>query len=196
MVAVILAGGENKRFPVNKCLLKIDGRRVIERNIELLSKYFKRIIISTNNPELYFRYRLQLVGDVLNIRGPMTGIYSVLNLPDVSSVFVFACDMPFINGYLVKYMLDRWSEEYDVMVPVFNGVPQPLHGIYSKTIAESMEMCLKTCERSLCRFIMDKKVYYINEEVVKSIDLDGKAFININTLEDYEKGIGGKICLV
>src|SRR4030066_171683 len=38
MDALILAGGENKRFPVIKGFLEVDGKRVIESNIELLSK--------------------------------------------------------------------------------------------------------------------------------------------------------------
>lgn len=196
MVATILAGGENKRFPFNKCLLEIDNKKLIERNKEILKKYFKRVILSTNNPEIYFCYELELVGDILKERGPMTGILSVLNLPDVLSTFVIACDMPFIKEELIKYILDKWTEEYDIVVPIFNNKPQPLFGIYSKRIIKSIEENIKKGEKSLCKLIRNKNVYFISEEVVKRIDSEGKTFININTLEDYKKGIGGEICLV
>ena len=49
---------------------------------------------------------------------------------------------------------------------------------------------------SLRSFLKGIHVYYINEEEVRAIDLEGRSFININTIEDYRKEIGGKICLV
>jgi molybdopterin-guanine dinucleotide biosynthesis protein A len=35
-----------------------------------------------------------MVGDIIKVRGPMTGIFSALSLPDVSAVFVTAPDSP------------------------------------------------------------------------------------------------------
>jgi molybdopterin-guanine dinucleotide biosynthesis protein A len=195
MDALILAGGENKRFPVNKCIFEINGRKVIDSNAELLKGLFDKIIISTNNPELYFYLDTFLIGDVISQRGPITGIYSALLNPDVSEVFVIACDMPFINVNLIISIIDKCSDERDAIIPVFGEKAQPLFGMYSKKIAEHMGTFIKAGKRSLREFLKQINVFYICEEVVRSIDPDGKSFININTLEDYHKIIGGKICL-
>jgi molybdopterin-guanine dinucleotide biosynthesis protein A len=196
MDALILAGGENKRFPVIKGFLEVDGKRVIESNIELLSKIFDRVIISANDPELYFYLGATMVGDVVEYRGPMTGILSALTIPEISEIFVTACDMPFINAMLIKYIVDKWEKEYDAVIPIFDDKPQPLLGIYSKRIAKSMEQSIKNGDRSLREFLRGINVLYIKEEEVRNIDPEGRSFININTIEDFQKEIGGEICLV
>jgi len=196
MDALILAGGENKRFPVIKGFLEINGRGIIEKNIELLKGIFNKVLISTNNPELYFYLGVPMIGDIIEYRGPMTGILSVLTMPDVSEVFVTACDMPFINTMLIKYIIDKLEKEYDAVIPIFDDKPQPLLGIYSKRIAKRMEQSIKNGERSLRRFLQGINVLYINEDEVREIDPEGRSFININTMEDFQKKIGGNICLV
>ncbi len=196
MDALILAGGENKRFPVIKGFLEVDGKRIIESNIELLSKIFDRVIISANDPELYFYLGATMVGDVVEYRGPMTGILSALTIPEVSEIFVTACDMPFIKPELIEYIVDKWEKKYDAAIPIFDKKPQPLFGIYSKRVTKRMEQSIKDGERSLRRFLQGINVIYINEEEVRNIDSEGRSFININIMEDFQKEIGGNICLV
>jgi molybdopterin-guanine dinucleotide biosynthesis protein A len=185
MDALILAGGENKRFPVIKGFLEISGKRIIEKNIEFLKGIFDRVIISTNNPELYFYLSVPMVGDIIEYRGPMTGIFSALIISEVSGIFVTACDMPFINVMLIKYIVDKWEERWDAVIPIFDKKPQPLLGIYSKRIAQDMEQDIKNGERSLRRFLRRIEVLYIEEKDVRAIDPEGRSFININTIDDY-----------
>ncbi|MBE0425516.1 MAG: molybdenum cofactor guanylyltransferase [Nitrospirae bacterium] len=195
MDALILAGGENKRMPVIKAFIEVNRRRIIDSNVELLKRMFNRVIICTNNPELYFYIGVPMVGDIIDYRSPMTGIFSALTIPGISGLFVIACDMPFINAILVKYIVDKWKDEWDALIPIFKGKPQPLHGIYSKKIIKSMEKEIKHGRRSLIEFLRKINVSYINDGEVRSIDPEGKSFVNINTLRDFEKEIGGKICL-
>jgi len=132
MDALILAGGENKRIPLLKGFLETGEGRIVEVISRRLGKVFNRVILSTNTPEHYYYLGLPMVGDILPVRGPMTGIFSALSLPDVSAVFVTACDMPDINGILSKYIADKWQSGFDAVVPVFNNEPQPLFGVYAK----------------------------------------------------------------
>jgi molybdopterin-guanine dinucleotide biosynthesis protein A len=195
MDAVILAGGENKRMPVVKGFLELNNCKIIESSIGILKKIFQRVFISTNSPELYFYLGAPMVGDIIPFRGPMTGIFSVLNIPDVSAVFVTACDMPYINVILTEYMAGKWNDAWDAVIPVYDNKPQPLPGIYSKRITGYMEESIKNGRRSLRYFLKDINVLYIDEREVKSMDAEGKTFVNINTMEDYKRE-GGKTCLV
>ena len=196
MDALILAGGENRRIPFLKGFLETAEGRIVEVTIQRLRKVFNRIILSTNTPECYYYLGLPIVGDIMHVRGPMTGIFSALSLPDVSAVFVTACDMPDINGILIKYIAGRWTREYDAVVPVFNNEPQPLFGVYSKSAARRMEEALHHEKRSLRGFLRDCNVLYIQETDVRKIDPEGRSFVNINTMQDFEKETGGKTCLV
>jgi molybdopterin-guanine dinucleotide biosynthesis protein A len=191
---LILAGGENKRIPLIKGFLEIRNRKIIETNIELLKSIFSRVILSVNNPELYFYLGLPMIGDVVDSRGPMTGILSVFMNTESSDIFVTACDMPYINAILIKHMVEKYNDRFDALIPLYDGKPQPLFGIYAKRLSEQMERTIRDGKKSLIDFLKTIDVRYINEEEVRSIDPEGRSFVNINTFKDYQRE-GGAICL-
>lgn len=200
MIGSILAGGENRRIPYIKGLLKVNGLTIIERNINILKEIFHRVVISTNSPELYFPFGVPLIGDIIKERGPMAGIFSLLVLARVDPVFVIACDMPFVKMDLIVYMKDRFEElsacnDIDAMAPRFNGKVEPLFGIYNPSIKDRVEESLRAGQKGLYVFLQNINTVYIEEQEIRDIDPDGLSFVNINTLDDYEK-IGGKGCLV
>ena len=194
MEALILAGGENKRIPLIKGFLEIQNRKIIETNIELLKSIFPRVILSVNHPELYFYLGLPMIGDVFDSRGPMTGILSVFMNMESADIFVTACDMPYINAILIKYMVEKYNDKFDALIPLYDGKPQPLFGIYAKRISGLMEQRIRAGKKSLLDFLKTINVRYINEEEVRSIDPEGRSFVNINTFKDYQRE-GGAICL-
>ncbi len=191
MTGIILAGGENKRIPVLKGHIEINGQRIIDSGINLLKNFFDRVIISTNTPELYFYCGVPMIGDIIKQRGPIAGIFSVLsNTGD--DIFVTACDMPFIKPELVSLLVARCAlheENWDAVIPVFEGRPQPLLGIYSKNILSVIEERLRKELRSLRDMLTELKVLYIKEEEVREVDPEGRSFININTMEDFKKAV-------
>ncbi len=192
MDALILAGGENIRMPVPKGHLLIQGQPIIERTINIFSNLFRRIFISTNTPELYFYTGAILIGDILPQRGPMTGIFSVLSVPGTNDIFVTACDMPFINVILVSYLVEIWDFKKDALIPVYRNKPEPLFGIYSKRVAGIMEESILKGEGGLQEFLGRVDVRYVAENDVRRRDPEGASFVNINTLEDYQRETGGK----
>ncbi len=198
MIGAILAGGENKRMPYIKGLLRIGGLTIIERNLGILKDVFGKVVISTNSPEIYFPFGVPMLGDIINERGPMTGIYSLLVSTGADAVFVIACDMPFVRRELIEYMKDRFEDlslynEIDAMVPRYRGEVEPLMGIYASSIAGRFEESLKDGEKGLYALLRKANTSYIEDYEIKDIDPEGVSFVNINTLEDYER-IGGKIC--
>lgn len=199
MIGAILAGGENTRMPYIKGLLRIGGLTIMERNLGILKDVFGKVVISTNSPEIYFPFGVPMIGDIINERGPMTGIYSLLVSTGADAVFVIACDMPFVRRELIEYMKDRFEDlslynEIDAMVPRYRGGVEPLMGIYASSIAGRFEESLKDGEKGLYAFLRKANTSYIEDYEIKDIDPEGISFVNINTLEDYER-IGGKICL-
>lgn len=203
MIGAILSGGENRRIPVLKGFLTVDGATIIERIIGVLGRVFERVVISTNMPERYFCFGVPLIGDIKREKGPMTGILSVLVATGEDSVFVVACDMPFVSEKLIRYMVEKYSAEsagqgpqnYDAVIPVYKGREQPLFGIYTRSGMKTLESMIESGQRSLIRMLRDLRVLCITDEEVKGVDSAGESFVNINTLKDYKR-IGGKTCLV
>jgi len=187
--AVILAGGGNRRFRSLKSFINIEGMPIIERNLALLRELFCEVFISTNFPEPYFYLGAPLIGDVLPSRGPMSGIYSALINAKGPGVFVVACDMPFLNKEAVSFILQqriihcRHRGACDATIAVF----QPLSGVYSRSLLPHLEKGITDEKTSLVPFLRGVNTYFIDEPDMRTIDPDGRSFININTVEDYEK---------
>jgi molybdopterin-guanine dinucleotide biosynthesis protein A len=190
--AVILAGGGNRRFGALKSFINIEGTPIIVRTLSLLKELFQEVFISTNDPEPYFhlvgRLGAKLIGDVLPSRGPMSGIHSALLNAKGPGIFVVACDMPFLNKEVITFVCSRMKGcgDCDAVVPVFNNEPQPLSGLYSRTLLPYLEEGIMHEKTALIPFLREVNTYFINESDMRTIDPGGRSFMNINTVEDYE----------
>ena len=204
MIGAILAGGENRRIPVLKGFLNIEGRAIIERTLATLSAVFDKVVISTNIPERHFYLGVPLIGDIMKEKGPVIGMLSVLYATGEEAAFFVACDMPFVSGKLIRYMASVYERERsrgsgqegaDAVIPVFEGKTEPLFGIYTRSSVQTMETMVRTGKRGLISMLDNMNVRYVGDEEVRAMDPEGRSFVNINTIEDYER-IGGKKCLV
>lgn len=194
MTGTILAGGENRRIPVIKSHIKINGVRIIDSNIKILKSFFDKVIISTNRPELYFYCGVPMTGDIIDERGPATGILSAL-LSAGDDIFVIGCDMPFVKKEIIRLIYNEYikksleARKYDAVIPVYDGKQQPLLGIYSKNIISTIQRQIKKGMKGMRDLLTELNVFYIKEEEVREIDPEGRSFININTIEDYKKAV-------
>lgn len=192
---IILAGGANRRFPIPKGFIKIHDSFIIERNIALFKDMFDEVFISTNKPELYFYLGVPLIGDIPFSKGPISGIYTGLVNAEADSVFIAACDMPFVEMDVVSYickMHEEMSGDIYATIPIYNGMPQPLFGIYRKTILSYIEDCILNERTSMMRLLAEINTNFIKESDIMVIDPKGRSFVNINTMEDYEKAVSGE----
>lgn len=189
---VILAGGENKRMPVSKAFIKIDRETIIEKNLKIIKQMFSEVFIVTNQPELYVYLKTPLLGDAYNVRGPMTGVFTSLLNSSTKWVFISACDMPFIDKEIIKYMASK-RDNYDAVLPTTpikggqrGDFAEPLFAFYSKRLMVSMERALFTDKKGMKDFLMDKRVKYIRTEEIKKSDVKAMSFINLNTPADIQ----------
>lgn len=185
MIGVVLSGGRNTRFPYLKGFIEAGGTTLIERNIELLRSAVGEVVISANEPQHYFRFGVSIIGDIVESGGPLAGIYSVLRCTRADRVLAVACDMPFIQPELLRYITSR--SDSGVVVATFEGKPQPLPGLYAGSALGIMEEVLERGSRSLRELIEKADTVCLDEGGVRNIDPEGKSFSNINTVEDLSK---------
>lgn len=186
MAAIILSGGKSKRIFADKPFLKIDQKAIIEREIEILSTIFARIIIVTNSPDKYRYLKLDLISDLIPGKGPLGGIYSGLTVSEDQHNFVLSCDLPFLNANLISYMKEL-TGQHDVIVPKRNGFLEPLHAIYSKDCLTSIKKHLDENDLRIQSFFSDANVKYIEKTELERFDPEGVAFFNVNTEEDLKR---------
>ncbi len=182
MNCYILAGGKSSRMGIDKGLIELNGKTIVEHVIGVLKPLFNELIIVSNNPE-YSKFGLPVIQDLIKDKGPAGGIYTVLNHTTTEHNFIVSCDMPFITSRAVEFVVEA-SKDYQITVPVYKQKYEPLFAVYSKSCAQGWE------EQ------MDKGVFKLqlimNNFETRELNVDGNAlfnddlFININTKEDLE----------
>ena len=186
MTGIILAGGENRRMGTDKAFLKIDGRPLIEHILDVFSRLFEETIVVTNTPDRYRNYRVHVTSDALDIRGPLTGIYSGLQRSSSEYNFVAACDMPFLNRQLIAYM-GTVTDGRDAVVPKFDGFLEPLHAVYRRGILSAIEKQVLKQERQIRGLFDHIQVRYLTEDEIVRFDPQKRSFRNLNTPKEYKE---------
>ncbi len=183
---VVLAGGKSERMGRDKSLLEIEGQPLLARTVDALAALSADLVVVTNDPAPYQPLALPVryVPDEKPGVGALMGVYSGLRAARHERALVVACDMPFLNVRLLRYMLSL-VDTYDVVVPRFDGYLEPLHAIYGKGCLPAMERVLAQGRRQIVAFFDQVRVRYVDEAEIDRFDPHHLSFVNVNTAEDW-----------
>lgn len=184
--AVVLAGGESSRLGRDKSFLEVKGRLLIERVIDRLRQLSEEIIIVADEVDRYEQFQAVVVSDVYPGKGSLGGIYSGVKKASNSHSLVVACDMPFLNPSLLRYM-QMLAPSYDVVIPRVAHLTEALHAIYSKNCLPFMEEQLLKGDLRIIHFFPQVRVRYVERQEIDIFDDQHLSFFNINTEADLQK---------
>lgn len=184
---IILAGGRSSRLGSDKALLRLGHQRpLIEEIAFKLSQIAQEVIVVASSRDTYPGLSAAVVGDIYPHKGSLGGIYSGLLAAKHQHALVVACDMPFLNVGLLKYMVSL-PRHYDVLIPRVAGNLEPLHAIYSKRCLASIKDLLDNSQLQIFQFFPQVKVCYLDEAEVDRFDPQRLSFFNINTPEELAR---------
>jgi molybdopterin-guanine dinucleotide biosynthesis protein A len=186
IAGAVLVGGKSRRYGRNKALEVFQGERLIDRQLRKLQALFSEVLVITNEPADYLHLEVTLLRDVIPGLGPLGGIYTGLLFAQGKSVFVTACDMPFLQPAVVKYMV-KLSRNYDVVVPQKAEGLEPLHAIYSARCLPQIKKMLERGKFQVISFFPAVKVYRLSQEELQKLDPHGLSFFNINTPDEMDR---------
>jgi molybdopterin-guanine dinucleotide biosynthesis protein MobB len=177
----IIAGGKSSRLGVNKALLPLQGRLVIERMLETLSPIVSSIKIIANNPSDYRSLNIETVSDLRPGCGPLSGIHAALSLSPTEYVLIVSCDLPLITADKLGPLLFEYPG-YDITM-FKHKLFEPLCAIYRRTCLPALEELIDHGEYRIIDLFPT-----LNTRIIRIDQSD--AFLSINTKEDYEKLLG------
>ncbi|MBN2568976.1 MAG: molybdenum cofactor guanylyltransferase [Deltaproteobacteria bacterium] len=186
MTGIILSGGNNTRMGTNKAFLKIGGEKLLDRTIRVFREIFQEIILVTNSPLEYLDYDIRTVTDIIKGKAALGGIYTGLFHASHTHAFVSPCDMPFLNGDFIKFMVEK-IENYDIVVPQATGGLEALHAIYSKRCMPVIKRHMEKGNLKINTIYKKSKTLILAQETVVSFDPEEHMFLNINSPDDLEK---------
>lgn len=181
----INAGGKSSRMGTNKAFVEIAGRPLIEHIIDKLNRLAPpELFLITNEPDSYAHLGLTMYGDVMPDKGSLGGIYSAIYHSHSHHTLVVACDMPFLNPELLRYLISLAGDNVDVVVPRVDQYPQGLHAVYSKNCLQPIKARLEADHLKVIGFYGDVQVRYVDEHEYELFGDAARSFFNINTPED------------
>ena len=211
--AIVLAGGQNRRMGRDKAFLDFGGAPLIARAIARAQAVCAEVIIVANDADAYARILsgikggARVVGDVYPGKGSLGGIFSGLQAAREQYALAVACDMPFLNGALLRYLISL-APQADVVIPrayepagegkdaprydqlaVKESGLQPMLAVYSKRCLAPMQARLLANDLRIINFFDEVRVRVVEPNEVGRFDPQGLSFFNINTPEDLRTAL-------
>ena len=182
-MGAILAGGKSTRMGTEKALLPLKGRPMIQYVADTLAAGFSEVIVVGGDKERFGFLKLEIVPDVFEGCGPLGGIQAALNRAKPLPVFVLSCDTPFIPAEMVDYVMN-FKAAAPTKIATFDGVLQPLCGLYDGTSLSAIEDDIHKGKYSVLKTIqkLDHTVVPITPDLPF---FNPQMFWNVNRPEDY-----------
>ena len=184
ITGIILAGGRGSRMGgLDKGLIELDGRQLIEHAIDALRPQVDELLISANrNTERYARYGFRVLQDSLpDYQGPLAGILAGLDAAANELVQFLPCDVPGIPADLTRRLYQAYAATTaEICVPAAGGRDHPVCSLMHISVRGSLQDFLAAGGRKFMDWLASRQTTTV------AFTSDPAAFANINTPEDLQ----------
>ena len=178
MVGLVLAGGRARRMDgIDKGLIEIAGRPMIEHVLDRLRPQVRQVLINANrNLEIYQSYGYPVVADTLDgFHGPLAGVATALRGLECPFLLTVPCDAPLLADDLAPRMLETLvAERADAAVAHDGQRLQPVFLLLRKSLAAGLERYLAGGGRKIDS--------WLNSQRLATVDFSDRSgsFANVN----------------
>ena len=182
VTGIILAGGKATRMNgIDKGLIQIEGKTIIEILLAELQPIVNEIIIVSNSSAYNFLNQ-KVCKDIFQNKGPLAGIHSGIYHSNSVSNIIVGCDMPFLSSLLFNKLL-KHGDKSNIVTAKYKGKIEPLCGIYNKQTLPNIERSIQNDRLKLTDFVKEQDHYFV--EFQESDFMKKKnPFLNLNSLDD------------
>ena len=193
--AIVLAGGISSRFGLDKGILRLDKKPLIEYVVSAIEPIVDETIVVTNSRErakLYAEYipaEVKFAFDSSTIRSPLIGAYSGFRMAKGEYSLLLPFDTPFVSKEVILLLFDLCQNKTAVIPRWPNCHIEPLHSIYktkpaltaSKAVVDEGKLNMQAMIEKL------QGVRYVSTMVIQQLDPELNTFFNINTSSDLKQ---------
>jgi len=183
--AAILAGGLATRFGGrDKSGLLVEGRPILERQIEELSQITSDILVVGRDRAARAVAGARYVSDEVPGCGPLGGLHAALTAALGEATIVVACDMPYVSAALLRYLLERTSG-VDAVVPRTEHGYHPLCAAYRPACIKPIARRLAERRLKMADLFDDLRVCIVTAEEIDAFGDHRRLLANVNTPAEY-----------
>lgn len=184
--AIILAGGESKRFGRDKKNYLFQGKSLLQHTVDSLGN--RKVYIS-GKETLPGIHNAEYIPDRYPECTPLNGMVSFLEQVN-ESVLITCCDMPFVPSAVYCFLEEKLQSAHGLFLRDPQGRVVPFPGIYTPECLDVLKMSLENCQYRLSRVLADLRtilnITMIDPQELLPFDRERMSFININRLEDLK----------
>jgi molybdopterin-guanine dinucleotide biosynthesis protein A len=196
----------------DKALLLLDRQPLLIRVLTRLARLSDDLIVAANMPGQYadvlkdMPIHVHVVSDAVPDSGPLGGMCAGLLAAQHEQAVIVACDMPFLNTALLRWMIGLLSG-HDVVIPhvaiqstrksdriaqtsrtnarAKDADLHPLHAVYSRACVEVICGALDRGARSLGAVVDGLRVRAVEADEMAAYDSHLLSVRNVNTPEEF-----------
>jgi molybdenum cofactor guanylyltransferase len=189
--ALILAGGESKRFGRPKALVEIAGRPLLAHVADAIASLADETIVSVadTNMEKPLRSilpRATFAYDMKAGRGPIEGFRRGSLAARGEILLVAPCDAPFLRPELYRLLLDVLGE-HDAAVPKLAAI-DPVRAVFRRDrLLEVFSTLPDLPSPSALADRLDS--VFVRQDRLRTADPDLVSFFDVNTPRDLDQAI-------
>lgn len=181
--AVILAGGHGERLGQDKANAKVAGRPLLEWTADALKPLSMDLLVvkryDQNLPIMTSQASWRTIIDKRPNAGPLAGIEAALEKIANDIMIIVGCDMPLIQPDLLRAIAAECRDN-DLVIPLLNGMPQPLLAAYRTSCLPVVKQLLDSGEGRIRKIIPKLKCQHLTENDLKHYDPELISFTNVN----------------
>lgn len=197
----ILAGGRSLRFGQPKCLVDFMGEPLIRRVARqlLADSADEELLVclrSDADPGLTAQIEEALGGlgarfifDLDGPDGPAAAIEAALTCARSESVFVTACDLPFVTRQAMDIIWEHLAGHV-AAIPFHGGFFEPLCAFYTRKFLSSIrEYRERAFRRPISTLFAKGEVARVGERCFRELGGPERLFFNVNSQEDLHRAL-------
>jgi molybdenum cofactor guanylyltransferase len=188
--AFVLAGGKSTRMGTDKAFVVLQGRKLVERALELARSVTSTVSI-VGDPAKFAAFG-PVVADIFPGCGPLGGIHAALRGSETDLNLILAVDLPLVSAALLHYLVIRAVESPTalVCVPRTGQRWQPLCALYRRQFRDLAEQSLRAGRFKIDALFDPKRTQVITGEQLLAAGFSADLFTNVNTPGDLAAATG------
>ncbi|MGB6162214.1 MAG: molybdenum cofactor guanylyltransferase [Pseudonocardiaceae bacterium] len=198
VAGVVLVGGRSSRMGSSKAVLEWHGSTLLRRTLGVLARSVDGPLLVVRAPGQSLPQipsRVDVVEDPEEGRGPLQGIAAGLAalVARAPAAFICSTDLPFLHPAFVRRVLAALTHDFDVVLPVALGYPQPLAAAYRVTLAPLVTELVAAGDlrpaflfrHHRCRTLRLDDAALLADPALAAADPALESVVNVNSPEDY-----------
>lgn len=187
VTGVVLAGGGSTRMGTGKAALTIAGEPLLRRVVRQLRAALTEVIVIGPRDLADLVPDVMVLGDTRPGMGPLGGMETALRSVSTAYIFTVACDMPFLEPFLVRAMGEmavRDSTVDALLLRTERGTEQ-LHAVYAQSCLPTIQRQLDAGDLALRHLLSRLRTREFPRDEAARYDPSGLSAYNANTPAEW-----------